>query len=263
MLRRLIRHPRAQAALAGLVGLYLGLVARTTRWTILGTEHLEAALGTGAAERRTAILAFWHERLVVMPPVLRAARRAIPALGAAPMHVLVSRHRDGRLIGAVGARFDMAMVHASSSRGGAAGLRALVRLLGEGANVAITPDGPRGPRRRAAPGVAQLAALAGRPVLPCSARPARCLVLNSWDRMLVPLPFGRGVITVMPPVAVGRREGGAEAALPAIEAALTEACERADALVAGGRRAIAAATAAASAGMPAMPAAAVRRTEPA
>jgi hypothetical protein len=146
-------------------------------------------------------------------------------------HVLVSRHRDGRFIGAVVRRFRLELVHASSSRGGAAGLRAMLRVLASGDMVVMTPDGPRGPRRVAAPGVAQLAALSGRPVLPCAARSTRQRVLGSWDRMRLPLPFGRGVLVCGAPVVVGRAGAGrgGEAALAAVAAALTAACDAADA----------------------------------
>ena len=88
------------------------------------------------------------------------------------MHVLVSRHQDGRLIGDMMRGFGLDLVHGSSSskgaeqKGGASGLRALLAALAAGDQVVITPDGPRGPRRQVARGVAQLAALAGVPVLP-------------------------------------------------------------------------------------------------
>jgi lysophospholipid acyltransferase (LPLAT)-like uncharacterized protein len=74
--------------------------------------------------------------------------------------------------------------------------------------------------------VAQLAALSGAPVLPCAARTTRGRRMNSWDRLVLPLPFARGVVAVGAPIAVPR--DGAAAALPAIAAALTEACDRAD-----------------------------------
>ena len=231
MLRRLIRHPTTQAALAKALGLYLALVFRTTRWTLLGEPHLAAALGPGP-EGRPILAAFWHERLPMMPMLWLRACAAEPRLAAVRAHVLVSRHRDGRFIGDIVRRFRLELVHASTSRGGAAGLRALLRVLGEGDMVVITPDGPRGPRRRAAPGVAQLAALAGIPVLPCAARTGRARILRSWDRMILPLPFTRGVLVMGPPVAVER--GAPLAALPAIEAALTAACDAADAWVATG-----------------------------
>src|SRR5215213_3988012 len=227
MLRRLTRHPVAQAALARLLGLYLSAVYRTTRWTLLGEEHIRAALRPEDGRAHAAIAAFWHENLPMMPMLWLSARRRVPEMAPMQGHVLVSRHRDGRFIGAVVRRFRLELVHASSSRGGVAGLRAMLRVLASGDMVVVTPDGPRGPRRVAAPGVAQLAALSGRPVLPCAARSTRQRVLKSWDRMRLPLPFGRGVLVCGAPVAVAR---GAEAALlPAIAAALTAACDAADA----------------------------------
>jgi hypothetical protein len=233
MLRRLIRHPAAQAALARLLGLYLSVVYRTTRWTLVGEEHIRAALlrPEGGGRARAAIAAFWHENLPMMPMLWLSARRRVPEMAPVRGHVLVSRHRDGRFVGAVVRRFRLELVHASSSRGGAAGLRAMLRVLGAGDMVVITPDGPRGPRRVAAPGVAQLAALSGLPVLPCAARSTRQRVLGSWDRMRLPLPFGRGVLVCGAPVAVARGARGGEeaAALAAVAAALTAACDAADA----------------------------------
>ena len=227
MLRRLIRHPATQVAFAWVLGLYLGLVFRTTRWTLLGEAHLDAALGP---EGKPVLAAFWHERLPMMPMLWLRARAIEPRLAPVRAHVLVSRHRDGRFIGAVVRRFRLELVHASTSRGGASGLRALLRVLERGDMVVITPEGPRGPRRRAAPGVAQLAALAGVPVLPCAARTSRVRILGSWDRMVLPLPFARGVLVMGPPVVVERM--APLDALPAIESALTAACDAADAWVA-------------------------------
>ncbi|MBK1661548.1 lysophospholipid acyltransferase family protein [Paracraurococcus ruber] len=230
MFRRLIRSGAVQGALARLLGLYLALVYRSTRWTLLGEAHLHAAFAGPAGAPRPVIGAFWHERLPMMPALWLEARRRVPAAARRPAHVLVSRHRDGRFIGAVVRRFRLETVHASTSRGGATGMRVLLRMLAAGDTVVITPDGPRGPRRVAAPGVAQLAAVAGLPVVPCAARTSRVRVLSSWDRMVLPLPFARGVLVVAPPVLVDRADP--PAALPAIEAALTAACDAADAWVA-------------------------------
>jgi lysophospholipid acyltransferase (LPLAT)-like uncharacterized protein len=121
-------------------------------------------------------------------------------------------------------------VPGSSSRGGASGLRQLLRLLRQGAIIGITPDGPRGPRRKAAEGVAQLAALAGVPILPCAARTSRRITLSSWDRMAIPLPFGRGVMVCGPAILVARDSW--REALPAISDAMNRAADRADMLCA-------------------------------
>jgi hypothetical protein len=76
--------------------------------------------------------------------------------------------------------------------------------------------------------VAQLAAVSGVPVLPCAAQTSRRIVAPTWDRMIVPLPFGRGTIVCGAPISVAR--DGAEAALPVIAQALTAAADRADRL---------------------------------
>lgn len=225
MLKRLIRHPWTLAAGARLLGLYLALVFHTTRWNVLGEAELRAA-----TEHRSGVLgAFWHERLPIMPCAWRLLHRRLPAQAGRRGHVLVSRSRDGRFIGDVVRRFQLEMVYASSSRGGATGMREMLRLLGQGEAVVVTPDGPRGPRRVAKPGVAQLAALSGLPVIPCAARTSRARVIRSWDRMVIPLPFGRGVVVVGAAVVVPRRDP--EAALAQIEAALTACCDAADAAV--------------------------------
>ncbi|NDG48381.1 MAG: DUF374 domain-containing protein [Rhodospirillales bacterium] len=222
MFKRLMRKPFVQAMGAWLLGLYLAFVYATTRWRMIGHEQLPGLL----AQHPTVIAGFWHERLPLMPALWRRARRGNPALERGPCHVLVSRHRDGRFIGQVVRRFEIEMVNASSSRGGAIGLRVLLRQLRDGAMVVITPDGPRGPRRRAAPGIAQLAAASGMPVLPTAAAASHHIRLKSWDRMMLPLPFGRGVVCVGAPILVPR--DGAEAALPSIEAALSEIVDAAD-----------------------------------
>lgn len=222
-MRRLIRHRATQAMLARVVGLYLSLVVRTTRWQLLGAEPALARIAAG----QPLIVAFWHERLPLVPPLRALAMAAEPAVGRVTPRVLVSQHRDGRFIGAAVARFGVEMIYGSSRRGGATALTGLLRTLRGGDPILITPDGPRGPRRRAAPGVAQLAALSGAAVLPLGAASSVHRRLGSWDRMMFPLPFGRGVLACGPLIEVGRE--GAVAALPVIEAAMDAACAAADA----------------------------------
>lgn len=210
--------------LAGLLGLYLAFALRTTRWTLDGQEHFRPH-GAGAP----AVFAFWHEFLPLMPALSLIARK-LPFYRPTPIHTLVSQHRDGRFIGAVVRRFGIRPVLGSSSRGGAAGLRNLLLVLQKGDLIGITPDGPRGPRREAAAGVAQLAALSGVPVVPLAARTTRRIQLNTWDRMPVPLPFGRGVMVCGAPIAVPRDRW--KDALPAIAEALNQVAARADHLCA-------------------------------
>lgn len=221
-MKRFTRHPATQLALAWLLGGYLWFALRTTRWTLDGAAYAAPYLAG-----QPVIAAFWHERLPLMPKLWRLAWDCRND-HSARMHVLVSQHRDGRFIGAVLRRFAVDVVLGSSSRGGASGVRALLGLLAAGDQIVITPDGPRGPRRVAAAGVAQIAALSGVAVLPCSAQLSRRRVMRSWDRMVVPLPFGRGVVVCGEPILVPRQNWAV--ALPAIQAALNAAADRADRL---------------------------------
>jgi lysophospholipid acyltransferase (LPLAT)-like uncharacterized protein len=228
---RLLNSARVQALAAWAVGSYLEFTLRSTRWTLEGEANLADYLRGGAV-----IVAVWHDRLPVIPALWAGVRHLHPDRRVS---ALASRHRDGRLIASILARFGVRAVHGSSGRtkpgsrqardhGGAAGLRGLIAALAAGEAVVITPDGPRGPRRVAAPGVAQLAALSGAPVLAVAGQVRWRLTLGSWDRMVVPLPFGRGALVCLQGLQVPR--DGAAAKLPAIEAALTQAADRADAL---------------------------------
>jgi lysophospholipid acyltransferase (LPLAT)-like uncharacterized protein len=225
MLNRVLKSQAAQRAGAVAVGAYLRFTLRTTRWVLDGAEHLAPFGAQGGV-----IGAFWHECLPLMPALWMRLLEANPARQA---KVLVSQHRDGLFIAAVMHRLDIGTVHGSTARagrgkGGVGAMRSLLAVLEEGDAVVITPDGPRGPPRQAAGGVAQLAALSGAPVLPCAARLRHHLRIGSWDRMIVPLPFGRGVLVCLPSIAVPR--DGAPDATDRIAAAMTQAADRAEAL---------------------------------
>jgi len=221
-MKRWTRHPLVQEAFGWLLASYLALALRTTRWTLEGVEHI-APFAAG----RPVIVAFWHECLALMP-MLWVLSQELPQARPGRAHVLVTRHRDGQLLRAFLSRFRLNIVTGSSTRGGATGVRNLLALLGRGDHVAITPDGPQGPKRIAAPGVVHLAALSGAPVLPCAGQTSRRWVLRSWDRMVVPKPFARGVIVCGPAIAVTRE--GWQDAVAAIGPALTAASELADRL---------------------------------
>jgi lysophospholipid acyltransferase (LPLAT)-like uncharacterized protein len=221
-MKSLLRTPRAQTMLASLLGGYLTFALRNTRWTLDGQENFRPH-GAGAP----AVFAFWHEFLPLMPALSLIARE-LPFYRPTPVHTLVSQHRDGQFIAAVVRRFGIQPILGSSTRGGATGLRNLLAVLRRGDLIGITPDGPKGPWRQAAPGVAQLAALSGVPVVPLAARTTRRIQLDTWDRMPVPLPFGLGVVVCGPAIHVPRQAW--KGTVPAIEEALNQAASRADEL---------------------------------
>ena len=228
MLKRWLKGEAAQRIGAVLLGTYLSFALRTTRWTLEGEENLAPFIGQVGV-----VAAFWHECLPLMPALWARLLAANPSREG---RVLISRHRDGKLIAAVLRRMHIGVVHGSTARGGqgkgakggAASMRALIDILQAGHAVVVTPDGPRGPARQAAGGVALMAALSGSPVLPCAGRMRHQFRLRSWDRMLIPLPFGRGALVCLPPISVARGSVAQATALVAV--ALTQAADRAEML---------------------------------
>ena len=179
------------------------------------------------AARRPVVYAVWHARILMIPWLnARLARTH----GARPVRVLASRSRDGELVARWVTRFGLRVARGASSRGGAEALRELAAAVRAGEDVAVVPDGPRGPSEVLQAGLVVLAALTGAPVVPVgfAARPARRLA--SWDRFMVPLPFARAAAVFGKPFAVAR-DAERETARADLERALREVTETADRLV--------------------------------
>jgi hypothetical protein len=148
------------------------LLGRTLRIKTEGTEQVDELYRKG----RHLIIAFWHGRQLMMPLAYRGT-------GA---HVLISQHRDGELIHRIVSRFGFRSVRGSTTRGGAAALRDLIRLGQSGVDLVITPDGPKGPSRVAQIGAVQLARATGLPIVPlafsCSKKNSSRAGIGSWSR---------------------------------------------------------------------------------
>lgn len=211
------KNERLRGALCWLAAQYIRLVWATGRWRVEGDAEARRLWDQG----RPFILAFWHNRLLMMP---RSWRRGTP------IHMLISQHRDGQLIARTVAHFGIRTVAGSSTRGGAGALRGMLKALKAGECVGITPDGPKGPRQHASDGIVAVARLSGCPILPATYAVERRRLLRSWDRFVVPLPFTRGIIRWGAPLAVPRDadEAALEQARRQVEDALNALAAAAD-----------------------------------
>jgi lysophospholipid acyltransferase (LPLAT)-like uncharacterized protein len=178
--KRIGKNEALRGLLCWLTAQYVRLVFLTSRWDVVGGD-IPAAFWSGG---RPFILAFWHGRILMMPKSWR---------GSVPIHMLISQHRDGQLIARTVGHLGIQTVAGSTTRGGAAALRAMFKVLKSGNCIGITPDGPRGPRMRASLGVISIARVSGCPIIPVALSASRGRFLSTWDRFLVPLPFSRGV----------------------------------------------------------------------
>ncbi|WP_429884931.1 lysophospholipid acyltransferase family protein [Geoalkalibacter halelectricus] len=180
------------AVLPWIASFVIRVLYRMMRIEFLGEERVRALWKDGGR----VIVAFWHEHLLLMVKSYRGPGGKI----------LISASKDGEIIARTMELFGLGTVRGSSSRGGAAALRSLVQLSKEPCDLAITPDGPRGPRRHIKDGLVHLARLSGRPVIPVAFVCSRGRRFASWDRFLLPYPFSRGVFSFGAPMLYERGE---------------------------------------------------------
>lgn len=179
-----VKADGAQPSLRVRVAIFLGtallrVLGATWRLRSVGREEIS---GRNPGEPRV-VFSLWHGQML---PILYNHRE--------PTAVMISEHRDGEIIARVVEKFGLFAFRGSSSRGGSRALLEGVRLL-DTVDVAITPDGPRGPRHSYAPGALLLAFRAGVDICPVVAYADRAWVLNSWDGFEIPAPFAK--VTVL------------------------------------------------------------------
>ena len=220
--KRIIKSDTMRSTLCWLAASYVRLMRTTGRWRTEGGDHPAHYLTEG----KPFIVAFWHQRLLMMPYTWRSVG------GDRPFNMLISSHRDGEIISRTIARFDIKTIAGSTGKGkgGAAALRQILKALKAGEVVGMTPDGPRGPRMRASDGIIQAARMAGVPIFPLTYSASNRKVIQSWDRFILPLPFSRGVSHWGDPIFVDRKldEEGMEAKRVELENALTELTQKTD-----------------------------------
>jgi lysophospholipid acyltransferase (LPLAT)-like uncharacterized protein len=157
----------------------------------------DAELRQHRAERKPVIFSLWHGHLL---PLLYHHRHQ-------GVSILISEHGDGEIIARIATRLGYRTVRGSTSRGAARALLAMVREIEAGRDLAITPDGPRGPARSVAPGTLIVAQRSGAAVLPIAAHVRSAWRLKSWDSFVIPRPFARIDVAYAPMFTLDRQSG--------------------------------------------------------
>ena len=170
--------------------LCIRLLGMSTRFEVRGIENLQAIETAG----KLPIYSFWHDRILLGTWFFR--NRGIV--------VLTSQSFDGEYIARFIQRFGYGAIRGSSSRGGARALVEMIKSMRRGHPMAFPVDGPRGPRYVAKPGPLILAKKSGNPLMPFVFEPKRFWAVNSWDKMQIPRPFGKALLTIGKPIYVGR-----------------------------------------------------------
>lgn len=169
----------------------INLIALTcrVRW------HNKAALDKINSSDKAAIISMWHNCSTISGWVMRNSDYT----------VLVSDSRDGEYVARLSKLFNIDTIRGSSSKGSARAVRDGLKLLRANKKIAITPDGPRGPRYKVQSGVLWFAASCNAPILPLHIEADRQWVLNSWDKHRFPKPFSTIHISVGQPIIIERR----------------------------------------------------------
>lgn len=227
MLKRLSKSAAVGRAASALIGAYIRLVHRTSRWTYVDLDHFQTATAA-----QGAILAFWHGRMMMFPPTREHTDR--------PFYMLVSANRDGDIIADAVSGFGVGFIRGSAAnpkkpekdKSGAPAVAQLLAALEEGAVIGLTPDGPRGPGEKAKPGIVRLAQMAGAPIVPVSFSATRGRRFSTWDRFFLAAPFSKGYYVVGAPISAPKEDTAAaiEETRRELESALQAVTRKADEL---------------------------------
>ena len=174
-----------------LIGTFGAWIVRLVVATLRFRVRDDAGVIGGPATPRL-IWAFWHNSLFVIPHLRNHY------LSHRPGAALTSASRDGEILAAFLERFNVRPIRGSSSRQGTAALLEMKRLIEQGFDVAITPDGPRGPRYHLNPGVITLAQKTGALIMPIRVHYSRRWRLKTWDAFEIPKPFATVTIVLLP-----------------------------------------------------------------
>jgi lysophospholipid acyltransferase (LPLAT)-like uncharacterized protein len=168
--------------------IFIFLLGKTLRIKWMGEENLNPIRENNGR----VLYAFWHGRMLIFSYSHRWQKN----------HVLISQHRDGELIARIIQRLGFATIRGSTTRGGAKAIFEMSKKGAYGYDVAITPDGPRGPRFKVQPGTIYVAQRSGLPIIPITNSAKSRWTLSSWDGFLVPKPFSKAVIIIGEPIYV-------------------------------------------------------------
>jgi len=187
--KSLLGNPVFQFILGRMIGFYMLFVGVTTRWRKVNPVAMEAFFNS--EDKHLACI--WHGRFTLVHKLWKFGA------GAKPAKFLISRSREGGLVAWVSRTVGAEVVRGSAAKrgqqkGGLEALREMARHLDGGGVMGMTPDGPRGPRMRAKRGPVQLAKIAGASLVPITWATSNRFVFDSWDKFILPLPFGRGAL---------------------------------------------------------------------
>ena len=187
--KKILRTKLAYSVICWVGAKYIKFVSFTNSWSFINKKYVENLWKKNEA----FILCFWHGRLLMMPLSWNKEKK---------INVLISAHSDGQLLSKTVKHFNIETITGSSSKGGSEAIRNIIKSLKSGISIGMTPDGPRGPRMKVNSAIIKIASLTGHKIVPLSYSVKKKFFLNSWDKFLVALPFGKGCFVWGKPIKI-------------------------------------------------------------
>ena len=168
------------------------LIYRSIRWKYL----IESERSDILNNHKGMIFCCWHNRLFLGPHILPRSR---------VINALQSSHSDGMVTSTAFKFLGMNVILGSSNKGGMQAFRKMVKCIQLGESIAITPDGPKGPKEKVKDGIIKLAQITNSPIIPLVWSTNKFKIINSWDNFIIPIPFSKGVYSFGKPIYVKKR----------------------------------------------------------
>ncbi|MDA9882207.1 lysophospholipid acyltransferase family protein [Alphaproteobacteria bacterium] len=168
------------------------LICKSIRWKYL-VENEKSNIFKNDQEY---IFCCWHNRLFLGPHLLPRNRI---------INALQSSHSDGMITSVAFEYLGMKVILGSSKKGGMQAFRNMVKCIQLGESVAITPDGPKGPKETVKEGIIKLAQITQKPIIPLVWSTNKYKAFNSWDNFVAPFPFSKGVYSFGNPIYVKKK----------------------------------------------------------
>ncbi|MBR1648447.1 MAG: lysophospholipid acyltransferase family protein [Alphaproteobacteria bacterium] len=185
-IKKITKSPAFTAFLGKVLYYYAWLVWKTTRWEVHGIDRFYPIWYND----KSIILTIWHGRVLMIPYFWNKKR---------PLNALVSPHNDGRIAASFLQKVGFGIIDGSTNDGAGAAAIALRRSLEKDEAIAIIPDGPRGPRMQMNESPLYFAKKSGKALFGATYSISHSFVAKSWDAMLIPLPFCRGIVRLTKP----------------------------------------------------------------
>lgn len=173
---------------------YLKFVYFTSKWYFIWPNEISEK---EINKEQGLLLAIWHNRLAFAMYMYKNLQN---------VYGLASPHSDGQLIITLIKKMNYKVIAGSTNRNAIAAVKEIIKLINQGNKVVITPDGPRGPIYKINSNITRIANKYRKKIIPTSCIGSKYFTLNSWDKMIIPKPFGKIIVVIGTPLQLCNNE---------------------------------------------------------